>query len=104
MSIASSRGHQDGPRRSSVASQSRMSHRKSVSLAPGGTAGGAGGRRPTGGIGATSMDRAMDEKEAQYNKFGLTSVSVRMSMLFAGLRSVTNRLDSPLDDVTDMFV
>ncbi|XP_075256484.1 uncharacterized protein LOC142348835 isoform X2 [Convolutriloba macropyga] len=110
MSIASSKGalgqQAAGTRRSSAAS--RVS-RKSMSVAPGGGGGtGAGGRRQTGGggggIGATSMDRAMDEKEAQYNKYGLTSVSVRLSMLFAGLRSVTNRLDSGMDDVSDMFV
>ena len=66
-----------------------------MSVAPGGGGGtGAGGRRQTGGggggIGATSMDRAMDEKEAQYNKYGLTSVSVRLSMLFAGRENFVN--------------
>ena len=36
------------------------------------------------GVGATSQERALDEKEAQYNKYGVAAVSVRMSMLFAG--------------------
>ncbi|XP_063727081.1 uncharacterized protein LOC134854663 [Symsagittifera roscoffensis] len=90
MSVASSKG----TRRNSAAS--RMS-RKSVSIAHGGKKGG-------GGIGATSLDRAVDERNAHFHKYGLTSVSVRMSMLFAGLRSVTNRLDSPAEDVNDMFV
>ena len=51
--------------------------RKSVSIAHGGKKGG-------GGIGATSLDRAVDERNAHFHKYGLTSVSVRMSMLFAG--------------------
>lgn len=49
-------------------------------------------------------DHAAQTAAENIKKYGISMVAVRMSVLFAGLERVTNRLESPVLGLEDMFV